>query len=417
MLDIKDTLELLNPWWKEGKISKNLALKYRRKYYKKISSLKNLRQVVILSGLRRVGKTTLLYQNIEDLLKKNNPKKIFYFNFDKEVEDLLELLNAYSELTGTDFKKEKIFVFFDEITKLKNWAEQLKIVYDSLPNIKFFVSSSSSVNLEQDAIKNLAGRYFLMNIYPLFFEEFLEIKNKQEFLKNKKLYAKELKKEFELYFSRSFPECVFWEDELLIKDYLKTTLIDKIVKIDLSSRFDNLNVDLLFNLLDMFYSEPGIYLEYDNLAKNLRVSKKTLFDHIFYLEFCYLIRIVRNFRPSTLSSKRKLQRVYPYWWNMAFSYCSNRDKLLESFVASIKNLKYYWREGDKEVDFLEVSNKEISAFEVKNKEKITRRDISNLLYFLKKYHPKGSFVISKTPFKIEKIKSSSFVDFALDVEI
>ncbi len=414
MLDIKETLELLNPWWKSGEISENLALQYRRMYYQKMIPLRSLRQVIILTGLRRVGKTTLLYQNIQDLLKKNDPRQIFYFSFDKEVKDLLELFHAYSELTNIDFKSEEIFVFLDEITKLNGWAKQLKLLYDSSPNIKFFISSSSSVNLEKEAISDLAGRYFLINISPLFFREFLEIRKKEEYLKSPKLYARELKDEFSLYFSRSFPECVFWEDELLIKDYLKTTLIDKIIRLDLTAKFKNMNVDLLFNLLELFYMEPGTYLEYENLAKNLRVSKKTLYDHVFYLEFCYLIRIVKNFRPSTLSAKRKLQRVYPYWWNMAVGYCSEQATLLESFVASIKDLKYYWRDGDKEVDFLEVCNKNIMAYEVKNKERLDKRDLSSLSYFSEKYGTEKAVLISKKNEKQrEGIEIISFIDFAL----
>src|SRR3989344_4026784 len=223
MSDMKDIIKLLNPWLLGDPLSEELAMPYKRHFFNKIEEFEKYRQVVILSGLRRVGKTTLLYQMIQKLIKKEASKKIFYFSFDKEVKDLIELLENYKELTGVDYKKEKISVFFDEITKFKNWATEIKIVYDSNPNIKFYISSSSSINLEEDAIKNLAGRYFLINVLPLSLLEYLELSGKEKFAMNQKLYEKEIKKEFFNYLIRSFPETINWKDELVIKDYLKTT--------------------------------------------------------------------------------------------------------------------------------------------------------------------------------------------------
>jgi len=99
------------------------------------------------------------------------------------------------------------------------------------------------------------------------------------------LWRKEIKKEFESYLLRSFPEIIEWKDELLIKDYLRTTIIDKVIKSDLPEKFENVNNDLLFNLLNIFYTEPGMYLDYDSISKKLRISKKTLFGIYFILNF------------------------------------------------------------------------------------------------------------------------------------
>lgn len=416
MVDIKETLELLNPWWKSNEVSKELARPYKRYFLSKIKKLHSHRQIIVLSGLRRVGKSTLIYQRIEELLKDKSSNSLLYFNFDKVTDYLTDILNVYTELTNIEYKKEKICVFFDEITKLPNWARELKLLYDALPNIKFYISSSSSINLEEEAIKNLAGRYFMINITPLSFREFLELKNKKDFAKHPKLYEKEIKKEFYSYLLRSFPETVGWDDELLIRDYIKTTIIDKIVKSDLPDRFRNINKELLFSLLELFYKEPGIYLDYDNLSKSLKISKKTLFRHIFYLEFCYLIRIVKNFRPSTLSTRRKLQRAYPYWWNLSYMHDVNKDKIMESFIANILDLRYYWRDGNKEIDFLKVENHNITPIEVKNKEKIEESDLKSIRYFCRRNKIKESLLIyagSTSENFDKKIRLFSFWDFAL----
>ena len=393
MPNIKDTIRLLNPWWEGEIISEELAKQYKRSFFDKIQEFKKYKQIIILTGLRRVGKTTLIYQTIKDLLSGADPKRIFYFNFDKEIDDLVDIFENYKELTGVDYKKEKIFVFFDEITKFKKWAGELKLIYDSSPNIKFCISSSSSINLEEEAVKNLAGRYFLINITPLSFREFLELTGKQKMAENHELYSREIKKEFFSYLLKSFPETVNWDNELVVKDYLKTTIIDKIIKSDLPERFSNINKELLYSLIELFYKEPGFYLDYDNLSKNLRISKNTLYKHIFYLEFCYLIRIVRNFRPSTLSTSRKLQRAYPYWWNLAYCYGENNDKILESFALSTMDGKYYWRNLEKEIDFIKIEGKNILPIEVKNREKVEDRDLNTLKLFMNKYKIKKSLLL------------------------
>ena len=393
MSNITDTIKLLNPWWDDERVSEELAKKYTRDFFDKIQELKKYRQIIILTGLRRVGKTTLLYQTVKELLNEGNAKRIFYFSFDKEVDDIVELFENYKELTGVDYKKEKISVFFDEITKFKKWASELKLIYDACPNIKFYVSSSSSINLEEEAIKNLAGRYFLINISPLSFKEFLELRGKEKIIKNDKLYSREIKKEFFSYLLRSFPETISWDNALVIKDYLRTTIIDKIIKSDLPERFDNINKELLFTLIELFFKEPGVYLEYDNLSKSLRISKNTLYTHIFYLEFCYLIRIVKNFRPTTLSTSRKLQRVYPYWWNLAYCYGENNDKIMESFVLSTIDGKYYWRDLEKEIDFLKIDGKNTLPIEVKNRERVEERDLNTLKLFMNRYKVKKSLLL------------------------
>ena len=421
MPNIQDTIRLLNPWLEGETISEELAKHYKRSFFDKMQEFKNYRQIIILTGLRRVGKTTLIYQAIKDLLSRTDPKRIFYFSFDKEIDDLVELFENYKELTGIDYKKEKIFVFFDEITRFKRWASELKLIYDSLPNIKFYISSSSSINLEEEAVKTLAGRYFLINVNPLNFKEFLELTEKRKMLENYKLYQKEIKKEFFSYLLRSFPETIKWDNELIIKDYLRTTIIDKIIKSDLPERFSNINKELLYNLIELFYKEPGFYLDYDNLSRKMKISKNTLYTHIFYLEFCYLIRIVKNFRPSTLSTSRKLQRVYPYWWNLAYCYGENNDKILESFVLSIINGKYYWRNLEKEIDFLKVEGKSILPIEVKNKERIEERDLNTLKLFMNKYKIKKSLLVylgneEIREFNSGKIEFISFWKWLLEEE-
>lgn len=393
MEELKEIVELLNPWWKQNSVSKELSKPYKRHIFPKLFDLISYKQIIILSGLRRVGKTTLLYQIMEHLIKNNNSKHIFYFNFDKRVKDLTEILNVYEESTNIDWKKEKIFIFLDEIVKLNGWGDKIKLIYDAFPNIKFVISSSSSIKLEEEAIKNLAGRYFLINIKPLSFKEYLELREKDKFLKNQNLWEKEIKNEFKEYLLKSFPEIINWGDKYLVKDYLRTTIIDKIIKEDIPDKFKNVNRDLILNLIEIFYSEPGMYIDYDSLSKKLRISKKTLINHIYYLEFSYLIKKIKNFRVNLLSSSKKMQRIYPYWWSLTLCYSDNFDKIMENVIASFMDINYYWRKNGKEIDFLIVDKKEIIPIEVKNKIEVDKNNLINMKYFLNKYNIKEGFII------------------------
>lgn len=392
--ETQEIMQLLNPWWKSNSISSDLAKPLKRKkIYKKIESLSKNRQIIILTGLRRVGKSTLLYQTLGELLKKEDASRICYFSFDRKIEKLTEVFETYSSLTEIDYKKEKISFFLDEITKLSDWANQLKLFYDAFPNLKFYLSSSSSVHLEEEAIKVLAGRYFIINVEPLSFQEYLEFENKQEYAEKETLYKKELKKEFQRYLTRNFPETLAFQDEALVREYLRTAIIDKIVKSDLPGRYKNLNKDLLSTLIELIHKEPGIYLDYDSLSKNLKVSKKTLIQHFFYLESSYLIRKVKNFRPSSLAASRKMQRAYPYWWTFAYCFSGNEDKIKENAVGSIIGAKYYWRELGKEIDFLMIKEEGTFPIEVKNKEQVEKRDYSTMQYFLSKYKLKRGTIV------------------------
>lgn len=383
------TLKIINPWWKENSISEELAKPYRREIFNEIFDLINKRQVIILTGLRRVGKSTLIFQLIEDLLKKHPSEHLLYFSFDLTVDDPLEILDVYKELTGVEWEKEKVFLFFDEIQKLEKWGNKIKILYDHFPKLKIIVSGSSSVDLEKEAISTLTGRYFNVKVNPLFFKEFLQMKESRINLKKPLLWKTEIKKEFKEYLKKPFPEIITWESELLIKRYLKESIVDKIIRADLSARFKDVNEELLLKLVEIFYSEPGMYINYDSLSSDLKISKKTLIKHIFYLEFSYLIRKIKNLRSNALTASRKLQRIYPYHWGLLFAI--SEANVFESFVASMLDTKYYWREGKREVDFI-IKGKSLLPVEVKS-QRTREEDLKNLIYFSQEHKLDKAFLI------------------------
>jgi len=392
---MKDVLMLLNEWWKTGSISKEKAREYRRKVFPEAKeTFLKYRQILVLNGLRRVGKSTIIYQLIEELLKSGaDPKRIVYFTFDEAVDDPIRIIEEYSKITKVDWRKGKTFVFFDEIQKLKNWSSKIKILYDNFPNLRICVSGSASLTIEKEAIKDLAGRYFSIKVNPLDLQEFAELHSGKK-MGNFELYEPELSKLLDEYIRKPFPEIVSWEDMSKVNQYIKELVIEKIVKTDIPQAFGDINISLLSSLVEIFMKDAGMILDVTSLSKELGVNKMAVYRHISLLEFGNLIAVVKNYRPSVRAESRKLKKVYPV--HIALSLCYypklGEGKVLESLVCSSLGLERYWRKGGKEVDFLKTDG-EIVPIEVKDKEKIDKGDTKNILYFMKKHGIAKGFVV------------------------
>ncbi|MEW5897058.1 MAG: DUF4143 domain-containing protein [Nanoarchaeota archaeon] len=145
-----------------------------------------------------------------------------------------------------------------------------------------------------------------------------------------------------------------------------------------------------------------MYLNYDHLTSDLKISKKTLLKHVFYLEFAYLLRKIRNFRSRQLTASKKLQRVYPYHWGLIFTI--NGENIYESFVASTIDAEYYWRDKDKEIDFIIIKRNKIIPIEVKSAN-VKKNDLNNLVYFCNKNKIREAFLIYDGEYTKEKIGS------------
>lgn len=397
---MEEIIRFLNHWWREGKVRESLAKKYRRECFNELKSLLDKRQAIVICGLRRVGKSTLMYQLIQHLIDKGvDPLNILYFSFDQKVESIRRILNTYSKLSGKDYEKEQIFVFLDEIYKLENWHRELKLLYDALPNIKFVVSGSASLKIERESRKNLVGRAFYVEVKPLSFKEFFELKYNRE-LKEPKLWEDKLEIEFPTFINKAFPEVIDFEKERVV-EYVRELVLDKVLFSDLPKTFENVDLNLLQNLTELFLSNPGIYLNIDALSRDFKKSKNDIIFHIKLLESGYIIRMVRNYRGSTLSASRKLRRVYPYHPSLIQATLKEveESKLVECFVRSWLDAELYWRKNNKEVDFVYQG----MPVEVKYKEDISSQDLKNLVEFMKLFNVKKGYLISKDKFDEVKV--------------
>src|SRR3989344_5566708 len=162
-------------FWKEFDIPKALEREVKLDI--------NIDFIITITGPRRAGKTYFCFQLINQLISKEISKdNIFYINFEDnkllgaESKDLDKLLETFFELSQIN-KKQKIYLFFDEIQTVKNWDSWVRTINDVRKDIQIILTGSSSKLLSKEISTKLRGRVLNYEIFPLSFKEMLNWKN------------------------------------------------------------------------------------------------------------------------------------------------------------------------------------------------------------------------------------------------
>ncbi len=397
-----------NPWW-----VREFSLDYKpRRIYAEMRKFMHLRHILALSGLRRAGKTTIMSKIIMDNLGIYPKENIFYFSFDDNSNiRLMHILDQYASHTHKDLRKDKLLVFFDEIQKVENWNEQLKVIYDLYPNVKIILSGSESLFIRKKIRESLAGRMFEFHIDTLQFSEFLEFRGKR--FDNLNLFREDILKEFEQFiFCSGFPEIVSEPKEVCEK-YVKENVIDKILFKDLPQLVPIGDIALLDSVLKIILNDPGEMINLEELAKDLGSSRQTISTYLDYLEKSFLIRKLYNYSRNP----RKTQRRHKKYYSNITPFLILQDKNLYGKVfenAMVHELQadFFWRDLYKnEIDIIKPDP--LEAIEIKSGE-VKERDLVPLKRFIKKFNPKEALVIT---YDIKKtlggIKLVPFYDYLL----
>ena len=393
MVPIED-FERFNPWWKTGAVRPEWLKEYKRHAYFEVEKYTEKRQILLIWGLRRMGKTTVLYQVISDILKKTDKKQVFYFSFDEIAFDLKDVLEGYQKLIlNKPFEeaKERVYIFLDEIQKVHDWENKLKAYYDIYPNVKFFISGSASVALRKRSKESLAGRILDFFIKPLSFGEFLEMNGKDlaKIKESPDLWKRDVLPLFYRYIKHGmFPELVAEEDEEFARKYILNNVIDRIIYKDLPEEFGIKDVELLKTLVYVLGKNPGAITNYKSIAKNLGRDQRTIANYFEYLEFGLLIKFVFNYRGSPMASARKLKKTYFSTPNIIFAFNPEVNRvlpiMLENLIACETGANFFYRNGF-EVDFIIPENCKLDAIEVKK----TEKDINQIKKFREKFAGKA----------------------------
>jgi predicted AAA+ superfamily ATPase len=388
-----ENLERFNPWWRTGKVRKEWLKGYRRQAYFMVERDLARRQITLIWGLRRTGKTTILFQIIEHLLEEIDPKQILYFSFDEVATGLQDVLEGFQKYILTKSFEEfqgTLYVVLDEIQKVRDWENTIKVYYDLYPRIKFFLSGSASVALRKKSRESLAGRILDVVVRPLSFPEFLEMngKNMSEIRKNPDLWKREIFPLFIRYLKwGTFPEIATEEDEDFARRYLLDNIVDRIIHRDLPDEYKIRDLELLKAIVQLIGNKLGMTVIYQELSKSLGRDQRTIANYFEYLEYGLLVRFVFNYRGSPLASMRKSKKAYLSSPNLAFALNPDFERqlpfLLENIVCSETDAKFFYKNSF-EIDFVLPENEGLVGLEVKK----TGKDVKQVKRFIDKFGKK-----------------------------
>ena len=392
-------LHYFNPWWKDGSVPPLLLGKERKIFHEILASLET-RQMIVLTGLRRVGKTTLMYQTINELLKRGvSPYHIFYFSFDEYRQDFADLIKQYEIQTlRGDFAKTKLYVFMDEIQKLPDWTSKLKLLYDLNPECKIFLSGSAQIMLWKGARESLAGRFFEFQVSPLDFEEYLHFRDVRIDGAREVIFESEIKRCFREYLeSGGFIEALSLEG-MMRRKYFKESLLERVIFVDVPQTFRLDRPELLFTLINVAAAKPGLFLDVKNLSNDLKVDQRTLSNYLNYLEYALFLQKLYNYSPNLLTSEKKMKRLYVS--NAAFTLALNPQVdfslLLEQFFVNAFGARFFLRTPQKEeIDIIKIRETGVLPVEIKIQDQITNRDAKFLFKFLEKYNQDCALLITR----------------------
>ncbi|MFR0902323.1 MAG: ATP-binding protein [Anaerovoracaceae bacterium] len=322
-------LRQYNPWWRtpsaikeESKPQKRLA------YYEalKILTHKSIRRFAVLSGMRRVGKTTILYQIIDHLIDEGvNPKNILYATFDNpvlklvNVENVLAIYESMYPIEGTRY------ILFDEVQYTENWELWMKVIYDSKKDIRLIATGSASPILEKGSADSGTGRWSVLKIPTMSFYEYCKLLNLdlpilQDNLRLSKLVNMShaqlgdlMDKFFPLqnHFNRylmigGFPELVLSDDDAYAQRMLREDVVDKVIKRDVLTLF-NIRSPLLMEKLFLYLCMNSTEIfNATTAAKELEnTSVITIDSYIGALEMSNLIYLAK---PMDVGGKTFIEK-------------------------------------------------------------------------------------------------------------
>ncbi len=420
-MDLEPLVRDQNPWWIDSKYFPRERSWYHRPFYQEIVESLGRNLIVSLTGLRRVGKSTLIKQVIGDLLSKYASQHVFYFSFDgsvvkNESETLRKILNIYSTNT---LKKPlahisgNIFVFFDEIQIIPNWQDVIKTYYDLNPHLKFIISGSSALFISRKSTESLAGRLKEILIPPLSFLDYLNLNKETNKIisdvglkKYSSFFPEYLNVFFEMYLEvGQFPQPVrenFTKKET--QEYLKT-VEDKIIDIDLPRTFPVKRSDILKIIFNYFKQSSGALLSYENLTNDLGVDIRTTIKYIDWLRRAFLVDSCLNVTKKVVKASRTAKKFYLTSPNFAQNLSMGQK--VETYIFNfLKNLGLnteFFRIKNKEIDFILTTGtgKKI-PLEVKYQENVEKSDEENLINFILQNRSPYAFLITKNKQNVAK---------------
>lgn len=334
----------------------------------------NIRKAQVFMGMRRTGKTWLMYQHIHTQLQAQVPKeKLLYLNFEDDrllsfkSENLTDILTAYCDLYPQFAHDKQVVFYFDEIHLIPGWESFVRRLLDK-EKMAVFVTGSSAKMLSKEISTNLRGRAISTEVFPFHFREYLAF---QQIELNLVLTSKNqslLRNHCQHYLSHGgFPETLFIEPDRhkeLLQSYINTVIFRDII-----DRYKISNTTVLKMFLFLCLQNISVPLSITKTFNCLKsqgasISKNTLYEYMEHFQDTYLLFFIPLYDLSVRKRQINPKKIYTIDPGILSAYSIhphfNQGPALENstFLELRKqytDIYYYKTKHNKEIDFVVLS--------------------------------------------------------------
>jgi predicted AAA+ superfamily ATPase len=319
-----------------------------------VERAKDIPHAVIVSGLRRAGKSTLLAQMAHRL----GENQFYYINFEDDrflgfqADDATDLYQVLIELFG----ERKIFVI-DEVQNIPGWEHFVRRFMDM--GFKFYITGSNASLLSKELGTRLTGRYVPIELLPFSFKEFLQFRGETAPNLTRMTTADhaQLQKSLQSYLQLGgIPDALKYPDLPLLR-----TLYDDVLYRDIATRYRLDAVTIIKELAFYLMSNPASLISFNKLKNQFQVgSVNTIKSYIGYMENSWLLFTLNVYDYSVKRQQIAPKKVYCIDTGLAnavgFGFSPNTGKLLENLIyltlrRKTKDIHYFSSPGGYEVDF------------------------------------------------------------------
>lgn len=328
-------------------------------------------KIMVAIGMRRTGKTYLMFQTIQKLLKEVPISRILYLNFEDDRlypmtgQQFGELIDSFYTLYPENHDNA-CYLFFDEVQNIEDWQLVIRR-YSDTKNVKIYLTGSSAKLLSKEIATSLRGRSIATEIWPFSFKEFLRAKQ-IPLLDSSPLLGKksldQLRGWLRIYLDQGgFPETTFLDTSdrtQILQDYVSVVIFRDIIE-----RYKITNISLVRYMIKTLIKNVGCGFSVNKFFNDLKsqgfsVGKTTVYDYLDYIEDAYLAFAVPLYSESLRKTQTNLRKLYAVDTGLVKAYTTSVSKdfghHFENLVyldlrRSRHEVFYYLTESRREVDF------------------------------------------------------------------
>ena len=463
---LENILTPYNPWWRDG-IVKTEA--FKRPVFRKIyDDLLSLKQIISITGPRRVGKTTILKQIIQSLIqeKRAEPSQIVYFSFDDPLlVDLRTREHFFDELMRwADVKRrdKTVYFMFDEVQKFDRWELYLKKYYDLSFPFRFVISGSASSPIFRKSRESLLGRIKDNHILPFSFKEFVYFRKFQDaqlldFVNRTNQFGKKLQRDRvvnwgevksesgpleiqgrvfqelqnllnDYFIEGGFPEAWEIKDVVQKQKYLFDNQVQKVIFEDLVIAAEFRKPENIKSYYLSLIEQPGQEINVQKTSQKIGASRPMLEKYLPLLEMTDLVKTLPRFSKRPFKFRRGSVKCYLIDLALRNAILKLDQALLSDAVMMglyAENLVFnalrqfegaielsYFKDAKREIDFIaHLGGKKYLPVEVKFRTSID--DVASIQYFLKEYSQNFGIVVTKDFHKVEEDQRILFIPLSI----